>query len=132
MALLVALTVLPCSSPSFPRSLPLSFPHIGVTATHQLERKKKDGTYKTKKQKEQEARAEAAKAAMLAAGLEGKAEVSILWEVFSSCLCFVFLLILLLLLPIAISDCFLLRVVWCVDAFPAAAFAISRGKGRGC
>ena len=38
----------------------------------QLERKKKEGTYKTKKQKEQEARAEAAKAAMLAAGLEGK------------------------------------------------------------
>ena len=40
--------------------------------TFQLERKKKEGTYKTKKQKEQEARAEAAKAAMLAAGLEGK------------------------------------------------------------
>lgn len=38
----------------------------------QLERKKKEGTYKTKKQKEQEARAEAAKAAMLAAGLEGE------------------------------------------------------------
>lgn len=39
----------------------------------QLERKKKEGTYKTKKQKEQEAKAEAAKAAMLAAGLEGEA-----------------------------------------------------------
>lgn len=38
----------------------------------QLDRKKKEGTYKTKKQKEQEARAEAAKAAMLAAGLEGE------------------------------------------------------------
>lgn len=37
----------------------------------QLDRKKKEGTYKTKKQKEQEAKAEAAKAAMLAAGLEG-------------------------------------------------------------
>lgn len=42
------------------------------TLSQQLDRKKKEGTYKTKKQKEQEARAEAAKAAMLAAGLEGK------------------------------------------------------------
>lgn len=42
------------------------------TNFEQLDRKKKEGTYKTKKQKEQEARAEAAKAAMLAAGLEGQ------------------------------------------------------------
>lgn len=66
---------------------------------------------------------------MLAAGLEGKAEVSVLWEGFSLCDCFVFLLILLLLLPIALSGCFLLCVVWCVDAFAAAAFAISGGRG---
>eukprot|EP00904_Undaria_pinnatifida_P007877 jgi/Undpi1/4219/HiC_scaffold_16.g07585.m1 len=44
-----------------------------LKAKEKLERKKKEGTYKTKKQKEQEARAEAAKAAMLAAGLEAPA-----------------------------------------------------------
>ena len=57
-----------------PRSLPFFlFSSVrSLLPTFQLERKKKEGTYKTKKQKEQEARAEAAKAAMLAAGLEGK------------------------------------------------------------
>lgn len=46
--------------------------HVLFCLFSQLDRKKKEGTYKTKKQKEQEARAEAAKAAMLAAGLEGE------------------------------------------------------------
>lgn len=43
---------------------------------YQIERKKREGTYKTKKQKEQEARAEAAKAVMLAAGLESESLLS--------------------------------------------------------
>lgn len=63
-----SVTTLVSSSLSFFVFVPVR----SLLPTFQLDRKKKEGTYKTKKQKEQEARAEAAKAAMLAAGLEGK------------------------------------------------------------
>lgn len=50
-------------------------PYSSRLHIYQIERKKREGTYKTKKQREQEARAEAAKAVMLAAGLESESFV---------------------------------------------------------